>query len=229
MKTIGILGGMSAASTQIYYRELCDQTQKRLGGLHSPDLLIRSLDFARIEELQVQGEWEAAGGILNEEALALERGGADLLILATNTMHKLADRMMAGVGIPLVHIADATAEAIAKAGLKAPGLMATAFTMEQSFYTDRLVAAGLKPVIPDDADRAETHRVIYEELCKNVTTAESETAYIAIARRLMEAGADSLILGCTEVGMLLNQGNVPAPVFDTTLIHCTAALDSALA
>ena len=228
MRTIGILGGMSAASTQIYYRELCTLTRERLGGLHSPELLIRSLDFARIEALQMKGEWAAAGAILNEEAKALERGGAALIVLATNTMHKLADEMMAGVSIPLVHIAEATAGAIKSAGLASPGLMATAFTMEQSFYTDRLVAAGLRPVIPDDGDRAETHRIIYEELCKDVTTRESEAAYVAIAERLAAKGADSLILGCTEVGMLLNQGNVPVPVFDTTLIHCATALDLAL-
>lgn len=228
MKTIGILGGMSAASTQIYYRELCDLTRKRLGGLHSPELLIRSLDFARIETLQKKGEWEAAGILLNAEAKALERGGADLLVLATNTMHKLASQMMEGVTIPLIHIADATAQAIRSANLKSPGLMATAFTMEQSFYTDRLIAAGLKPIIPNKDDRAEIHRIIYDELCKDVTTAQSEAAYVAIANRLAEAGADCLILGCTEVGMLLNQGNVRMPVFDTTLIHCAAALDRAL-
>jgi len=220
---------MSAASTQTYYRELCDLTRNRLGGLHSPELLIRSLDFARIETLQMKGEWNAAGAILNEEAKALERGGADLIVLATNTMHKLASEMMAGVGIPLIHIADATAEAINFAKLSAPGLMATAFTMEQSFYVDRLVAAGLNPVLPNSDDRAETHRIIYEELCKDITTGESEAAYVAIANRQVETGADSLILGCTEVGMLLHQDNVPVPVFDTTLIHCTAALDRALA
>jgi len=228
MKTIGILGGMSAASTQIYYRELCRLTQERLGGLHSPELLIRSLDFAAIEELQMAGAWDRAGQILNREAKALERGGADLLILATNTMHKLADQMMDGVGIPLLHIAEATAEAIHAAGLKRPGLMATAFTMEQDFYTGRLVTSGLSPLVPDDADRAETHRIIYEELCKDIVTAESEAAYVGIAELLIGRGADCLILGCTEVGMLLNQGNVPAPVFDTTLIHCRVALDRAL-
>lgn len=228
MKTIGILGGMSAASTQIYYRELCDQMRARFGGLHSPEVLIRSLDFARIEALQVRGEWDAAGVILNAEAKALERGGADLLILATNTMHKLADQMMQGVDIPLLHIADATAGAIWEKGLSAPGLMATSFTMEQSFYTDRLRAAGLSPVLPNDADRAEVHRIIYEELCKDITLEKSRAAYVSIAERLVEQGADCLILGCTEVGMLLNQGNVTVPVFDTTLIHCTAALDLAL-
>lgn len=228
MKTIGILGGMSAASTQIYYRELCRLTQERLGGLHSPELLIRSLDFSGIEQLQMAGDWDRAGSVLNREAKALERGGADLLILATNTMHKLADQMMENVSIPLLHIADATAEAIHAAGLKRPGLMATAFTMEQDFYTGRLKDSGLEPLIPDYADRAETHRIIYEELCKDIVTAESEAAYVEIAERLFSVGADCLILGCTEVGMLLNQNNVDVPVFDTTLIHCRVALDRAL-
>lgn len=228
MKTIGILGGMSAVSTQFYYSELCRLTRERLGGLHSPQLLIRSLDFAEIETLQVKGAWEVAGCILNEEAKALERGGADFVILATNTMHKLADRMMEGVEIPLLHIADATAQAIREAGLQRPGLMATAFTMEQGFYTDRLVSAGLTPILPVPTDRTETHRIIYEELCKDITAKQSEAEYVKIAGRLAGAGADSLILGCTEVGMLLHQGNVSVPVFDTTLIHCAAALDQAL-
>ena len=229
MKTIGILGGMSAASTQIYYRELCDLTRARLGGLHSPELLIRSLDFAAIETLQMSGKWEEAGAVLNREAKALEHGGAELLILATNTMHKLADQMMAGVTIPFIHIADATAKAITAQGLKAPGLMATAFTMEQAFYTERLVEHGLDPMVPGDEDRAETHRIIYEELCKDVVTDPSRQAYEAIAGRLVAQGVDSLILGCTEVGMLLNQTNVAVPVFDTTLIHCETALEFALA
>lgn len=228
MKTIGILGGMSAASTQIYYRELCELARRRLGGLHSPELLIRSLDFAGIEALQMRGEWDAAGALLNAEAKALERGGAELLILATNTMHKLAELMMADVKIPFIHLADATAQEIIAKRLKSPALTGTAFTMEQSFYTDRLVAAGLSPVLPGAEDRAEIHRIIYEELCKNITSPESEAAYVAIAERLVQAGADSLILGCTEVGMLLNQDNVSVPVFDTTLIHCRAALDAAL-
>jgi aspartate racemase len=228
MKTIGILGGMSAVSTQIYYRELCNRTRERLGGLHSPELLIRSLDFANIEALQMAGEWERAGEILNREAMALERGNADFIILATNTMHKLADHMMQGVSIPLLHVADATAARIQQQGLRKPGLMATAFTMEQSFYTERLVAAELTPIIPEAPDRAETHRIIYEELCCDILIKESEAAYIAIAQRLVDRGADCLILGCTEVGMLLNQSNVSVPVFDTTLVHCDAALTMAL-
>lgn len=150
-------------------------------------------------------------------------------MLATNTMHKLADEMMAGVSIPLLHIADATAAAIRAAGLRRPGLMATAFTMEQGFYTDRLRAAGVMPVLPDAADRAETHRIIYQELCRDIIRDDSRSVYVGIAERLVQAGADSLILGCTEVGMLLTAGNVPVPVFDTTLIHCAAAIDLALA
>lgn len=224
MKTLGILGGMSAASTQIYYRELCRLAAERLGGLHSPELLIRSVDFADIEALQMSGEWEKAGERLNAEAKALERGGAELLILATNTMHKVAAHMMDGVGIPLLHIADATASRIAAAGLRSPGLMATAFTMEQSFYTDRLAAAGLDVILPDDADRAETHRIIYDELCRQIVSEASRQVYVGIAERLVARGADCLILGCTEVGMLLDQGNVSVPVFDTTLVHCEAAM-----
>lgn len=192
MKTIGILGGMSAASTQTYYREICDLTRNRLGGLHSPELIIRSLDFTLIEVLQTRGEWDSAGKILNREAKALERGGAECLILATNTMHKLAEEMMQDVSIPLLHIADATAASVKAKGLQSPGLMATAFTMEQAFYSDRLIAAGLVPIIPERADRVETHRII------------------------------------TEVGMLLNQSNVSVPIFDTTLVHCEAALTFAL-
>lgn len=228
MRTIGILGGMSAASTQTYYRELCRLVRERLGGLHSPELLIRSLDFAVIEAAQAAGDWDGAGRILNREALALERGGANFIVLATNTMHKVADQMMQGVGIPLLHIADATATAINQQGLKRPGLMATTFTMEQDFYTARLRAAGLEPVIPDAADRAETHRIIYEELCREVVKPESEQAYRGIASRLVDRGADCLILGCTEVGMLLHAGNVSVPVFDTTLMHCEAAVERAL-
>jgi aspartate racemase len=229
MKTIGILGGMSAASTQIYYQQLCALTQARLGGLHSPELLIRSLDFARIEQLQKADQWAQAGLILNAEAKALERAGAQILVLATNTMHKLADAMMQGVTIPLLHIADATAQTITAQGLSRPGLMATAFTMEQSFYTDRLKAAGLDPILPDAPDRATTHRIIYEQLCRGIVTPDSRATYVAIAERLIQSGADSLILGCTEVGPLLNQGNVRVPVFDTALIHCAKALDLAMA
>lgn len=228
MKTIGILGGMSAASTQIYYRELCRLTRESLGGLHSPELLIRSVDFDEIEKLQASSDWDAAANILNEKAIALERGGADLLIMATNTMHKVTDKILDGVSIPFIHIADATATAILDSGFRRPGLMATAFTMEQNFYTDRLTARGLLPTIPEADDRAETHRIIYDELCRAVVRKESRLTYELIAQRLIDRGCDCLILGCTEVGMLLNQNNVGVHVFDTTLVHCKAALQAAL-
>ncbi|MEM6486780.1 MAG: amino acid racemase [Pseudomonadota bacterium] len=229
MKTIGLIGGMSAASTALYYERLNAGVQARLGGLHSADILLRSVDFAPVAALQAAGDWAAAGALLNREALRLAHAGADFLLLATNTMHKVAERMMAGVPVPLIHIADATAAAVIAAGHRRPALMATAYTMEQDFYTGRLRAAGLDPLIPDEADRAETHRVIYEELCRTVIRAESRAAYEGIAARLAAAGADSLILGCTEVGLLLGPDNAPLPVFDTTLIHCDAALDRALA
>jgi len=229
VKTIGILGGMSAASTALYYEALNRGARDRLGGLHSAQLLIRSLDFAVIEEMQAAGDWAGAGRLLNREARALQAGGAELLILATNTMHKLAGPMLEGVSIPFLHIADATAAAIGAAGLARPGLMATAYTMEQTFYTDRLRAAGLTPMLPGPEDRAATHRIIYEELCRDIVREESRAAYEGIAMRLAKRGADCLILGCTEVGLLLDAGNVPVPVFDTTRIHCAAALEMALA
>ncbi len=228
MKTIGILGGMSAASTQLYYRELCSLTQASMGGLHSPELLIRSLDFAVIEALQAEDRWEEAGERLNQEALALERGGAEILGLATNTMHKVAKTMMRGVSVPLVHIAEATASRISSLQRSRPGLMATRFTMEQPFYIERLQDRGLTPVIPFADDRDTIHRVIYDELCQGVITPESEAEYVAIADRLVDQGADCLILGCTEVGLLLNASNVSVPVFDTTLIHCEALLAAAI-
>lgn len=220
---------MSAASTQLYYAYLCELTKEQLGGLHSPDLLIRSVDFARVESLQMSNNWKTAGTLLNEEAKRLQDGGAQLLILATNTMHKLADEMMQGVNIPMIHIADATAKAIQKAELTRPGLMATRFTMEQRFYLDRLQAAGLDAVVPVEEDRETIHTIIYEELCKNVIYSTSQRSYEIMAQRLIDNGCDSLILGCTEVGMLLGSQNVSVPVFDTTKLHCEAALAAALA
>lgn len=230
MRTVGILGGMSCQSTALYYARLNASVQRRLGGLHSASLLIRSLDFAVVEALQSQGDWERAGALLNREALALERGGAEVLLLATNTMHKVVDRMMDSVTIPLLHVGDATAAAICEAGHTRAGLLATAYTMEQTFMTDRLRAAGLTPVLPNGVDRAMTHRIIYDELCKGVVREQSRAAYVGIAERLVrDGGADCLILGCTEVGMLLDSSNVSVPVFDTAHIHCDRAIELALA
>lgn len=228
MKTIGILGGMSAASTQIYYRYLTQLTRARLGGLHSPDLLIRSVDFDPIAKMQAADDWQGAARQLNAAAQQLQRGGAEVLIMATNTMHKVVDQVMQNVSIPLIHIADATAARIVAAGHRAPGLIATAFTMEQTFYLGRLGDHGLAPIIPAKADRDLVHQVIYAELCQDITTDASRASYARIAADLQVMGADCLILGCTEVGMLLGPHNVTLPLFDTTLIHCEAALDFAL-
>ncbi|MEM9781071.1 MAG: aspartate/glutamate racemase family protein [Pseudomonadota bacterium] len=228
MKTIGLIGGMSAASTALYYDRLNAGVRQRLGGLHSAEIIMRSLDFAPIAEMQAAGDWAGAGALLNREALRLQHAGAAMLLLATNTMHKVVDRMMAGVAVPLIHIAHATASALIAAGHRRPALMATAYTMEQDFYLDGLRHHGLSPLVPDGPDRAETHRIIYDELCQGTITAESRKAYEGIAERLAVAGADSLILGCTEVGLLLSAENAALPVFDTTAIHCDAALDLAL-
>lgn len=229
MKRIGILGGMSAASTQLYYAQLCELVGQRLGGLHSPELLIRSIDFAPMAELQAQGDWETAGEMLNREMQALVAGGAEILLLATNTMHKVAEEMLEGISVPFVHIGDSTARAIRDRGLCRPGLMATAFTMEQPFYLDRLRSFGLHPLVPESDDRAEVHRIIYDELCRGNVTDASRRTYEDVAARLVKSGADSLIFGCTEVGMLLSQDTVAVPVFDTVAIHCEAAIDAALA
>ncbi len=230
MKTIGIVGGMSCESTALYYERLNAQARARLGGLHSAECVIWSVDFAEIEEMQASGDWAAAAARLVDVARRLEDAGAEVLVLATNTMHKVADAIESVVTVPFVHIADATADAIVDAEFSRPGLMATAYTMEQDFYVGRIRKRyGLDVRVPGDDDRAETHRIIYDELCKGVRLDESRDIYRAIARRLVEGGADSLILGCTEVGMLLGEGDVAVPVFDTTLIHADRALDLALA
>jgi aspartate racemase len=229
MKTIGIIGGMSCESTALYYNRLNAEARRRLGGLHSAECVIWSVDFARIETMQAAGDWDRAGAELARIGVALEHAGAGLLVIATNTMHKVAEAVRRATRVPLIHIAEATAARIVAAGHRRPGLMATAYTMEQDFYTGALRAAGLDPMIPEAGDRAETHRIIYDELCRGITRSASRAAYEAIAARLAARGADCLILGCTEVGMLLNADNVAAPVFDTTLIHADAALDAALA
>lgn len=228
MRRIGVLGGMSAASTRVYYDLMCDMVQTRRGGLHSPDLLIRSLDFAPIAKAQAAGDWDGLGRMLRREAETLVAGGAEILILATNTMHKLWAPMTEGLDADCIHIADATAAAVRAAGHSRAGLMATAFTMEQDFYTGRLAAGGVETIVPAPEDRAETHRIIYEELCRFDCRPESETAYTGIAERLATRGASCLILGCTEVGLLLNAGNAPLPIFDTTRIHCAAAIAAAM-
>jgi aspartate racemase len=229
MKVIGLIGGMSCESTAHYYARLNERVRAALGGLHSAEILMWSVDFAPIAEMQAEGRWQDAGRQLAGIAKRLEQAGADAIVLATNTMHKVADTIEAAVGIPFLHIADATALKIHAAGLRRPAIMATRFTMEQDFYTGRLSDKfGLEPITPDEADRSLVHGIIYDELCVGRVTDASRAAYVEVAKRLAAKGADCLVLGCTEVGMLLNEGNSPLPIFDTTLIHADAAVNFAL-
>jgi aspartate racemase len=229
MKVIGLIGGMSCESTAHYYKHLNDRVRAHLGGLHSADILMWSVDFAPIAQMQEENRWQEAGAYLAAIGQRLEQAGAEVLVLATNTMHKVADTIEASTGIPLIHIADATAREIQLAGKRKPAILATRFTMEQEFYTGRLREKfGLDVVVPEEADRALVHKIIYDELCLGIITETSRQAFVEVARRLAARGADCLILGCTEVGMLLDAGNAPLPVFDTALIHAEAAVDFAL-
>ena len=227
MRPIGILGGMSWVSTAHYYATLNRMVAERMGGLHSARILLNSVDFAPIARMQREDDWSGAGAVLAEAAQGLERAGAGLIVIAANTMHLVADQVAAAVDLPLIHIADATSDAIRAAGLTRPGLIATAYTMERRFYLDRLEAAGLAPLVPDAPLRTELHRIIFDELVRDEVREDSRRIYEDAAAALVAAGADCIILGCTEVGLLLNAGNVPAPVFDTVEIHCRAALDAA--
>ena len=230
MRLLGLIGGMSWESTAIYYRLLNEIARERLGGLHSARVLLWSVDFAEVAELQHRGDWAAAGDLLAEAARRLEGAGAEALVLCTNTMHKLADELQGAVRIPLLHIADATGAALTAARRRRPALLGTRFTMEQPFYAERLRARyGLEPMVPDEAGRAMVHDVIYEELCRGIVRAESKERYLAEIRRLRAAGADAVILGCTEIVMLIGQDDLDLPVFDTTRLHAEAAMDVALA
>lgn len=230
MKILGLIGGMSWESTAIYYRLLNEIVRERLGGLHSAKLLLWSFDFAEIAERQHAGDWEGAGALLVQAARRLEASGAEGLLICTNTMHKLADAVQAAISIPLIHIADATAHAVVGAGVKRPALLATRFTMEQDFYKGRLADKyGLEPVVPGQAGRDMVHRVIYDELCQGIVKPESKSAYLdEVGRLRRDESIDSVIMGCTEITMLIGQGDFDIPVFDTTRIHAEAAVDFAL-
>jgi aspartate racemase len=229
MKVIGLIGGMSCESSAHYYARLNGRVRDVLGGLHSAEILMWSVDFAPIALMQAEGRWREAGARLAAIAKRLEAAGADVIVLATNTMHKVADTIEAAIGIPFLHIADATAEKIREAGKRRPAIMATRFTMEQDFYTGRLREKfGLEAISPDEHDRTLVHQIIYDELCVGRDSEISRAVYVDVARRLAAKGADCLVLGCTEVGMLLNERNAPLPIFDTTLIHADAAADFAL-
>ena len=230
MKVIGLIGGMSWESTVPYYRLINEGVKARLGGLHSAKIVLYSVDFAEIERLQHRGEWDEAGALLADAARALERAGADFVVLCTNTMHKVAPAIEAAVAIPLLHIADPTAAAIHQAGLSCVGLLGTRFTMEQDFYRARLTDRhGIDVVIPDDDDRALVHRVIYEELCLGRVEEASRLAYRDVIQRLVAQGAQGVILGCTEISTLVGVEDAAVPLFDTTGLHAAAAVQVALA
>lgn len=230
MKTIGLIGGMSWESTVPYYRLINEGVKQRLGGLHSAKLVLYSVDFHEIERLQHAGRWDEAGAQLAAAGRAVQAAGADFLVLCTNTMHKVAAAIEAAASIPLLHIADPTAQAIRQAGIQTVGLLGTRFTMEEDFYRGRLTEQhGLKVLIPDADDRAVVHRVIYEELCLGITREASRAAYRAIIARLVAQGAQGIVLGCTEIGLLVSAEDSPVPLFDTTALHAASAVDFALA
>jgi aspartate racemase len=228
MRTIGLIGGMSWESTASYYRFANEIVRDRLGGLHSARLLLSSVDFAEVEELQSSGRWDEAGALLAAEARRLETAGADLLVLCTNTMHKVAPAIEEAVSIPLLHLGDATAAAVRAAGLHTIGLLGTGFTMSQDFYRDRIESHGLSVLVPDTDDQALVHRVIYEELCLGVVRDESRAAYVEVVDRLIAAGAEGIILGCTEIELLIGPDDLEVPSFPTTRIHVEAAVAAAM-
>ena len=229
MKTIGLIGGMSWESTVSYYRFINEAVKERLGGLHSARCVLYSVDFAEVEALQRAGHWTGATEFLLAAARSVEGAGADLLLLCTNTMHKVAEALQAGLRIPLLHIADATAQDVIRAGVRRVGLLGTRFTMEEDFCRGRLARQfGLEVVIPEAADREEVHRVIYDELCVGCLRPESRVKLRGILERLARQGAEGIILGCTELGLLIGDTDSPVPLFDTTRIHARAAVEIAL-
>jgi aspartate racemase len=229
VKTIGLIGGMSWESTIPYYRHINETVKQRLGGLHSAKVLLFSVDFHDIEQLQHAGKWDEAGAVLADAARVLERAGADLIVVCTNTMHKVAPAIQAAVRIPLLHIADPTARAIKQAGLHTVGLLGTRFTMEQAFYRDRLQHDhGINVLVPDAADRETVHRIIYKELCLGLVKDASRDTYRAAIARLVAQGAQAVILGCTEISLLVGPEDAAVPLFDTTAIHAQAAAEFAL-
>lgn len=229
MKTIGLIGGMSWESTVPYYRDINLVVKERLGGLHSARLILYSVDFHDIERLQHAGRWDEAGDMLADAAASLAAAGADFLVVCTNTMHKVAGAIEQAVSIPLLHIADPTAEAITQAGFRRVGLLGTRFTMEQDFYRSRLESAhGIEVLVPPQDDREDVHRIIYDELCLGVIAEPSREIYRGVIARLVERGAEAVILGCTEIGLLVGESDSPIPLFDTTRLHARSAALHAL-
>ncbi len=229
MRTIGLLGGMSWESTELYYRVINERVRERLGGFSSARIVMISVDFAEIERMQVAGDWATAGEALATDARRLEATGADLIVLCTNTMHRVADAIEAAVSVPLLHIADVAAQAVTSAGVRTIGLVGTRFTMEQPFYIERLAAAGLEVLVPEGDDRTTVHDIIYSELVRGVVTAESRAAYRAVIDDLVQRGAEGIVLGCTEIELLVTRHDSAVPVFATTRLHARTAADWAIA
>ena len=219
MKTIGLLGGMSWESTVTYYRIINETVKEELGGLHSARIVLYSVDFAEIERFQADGEWARSAETLGAAAQSLEKAGADFFALCTNTMHKVAPEIQTGVKIPLLHIADATAEELRKRGVSRVALLGTKYTMTQDFYRDRIAAAGIEVLIPGERDVERVNRIFYEELCLGIVSESSRREYVQIIAQLGEAGAEGVILGCPEIGLLVRHADTPLPVFDPTRIH----------
>jgi len=229
MKRIGLLGGMSWESSIEYERIINEEVRKRLGGVHSADLIVRSYDFAQIEKLQESDRWNEAGDLLAADAAQLEAAGAELIVLCTNTMHKVAESIEAAISVPFLHLADATADAVSKAGITTVALLGTRYTMEQDFYRARLESYGLSVLIPEEPERTMIHDVIFSELVRGVVTEESKRQYLTAIGSLLERGAEGVIAGCTEIELLVGADDVACPYFPTTRLHALSAVDFALA
>ncbi|PGQ98581.1 aspartate/glutamate racemase family protein [Bacillus cereus] len=228
MKTIGLIGGMSWESTSEYYRIINEEIKERLGGLHSAKCLINSVDFEEIERCQSSGDWDGAGEILGNAAYSLQKGGADFIIICTNTMHKVVGKIKAKIDIPVLHIADATAKEIKRKNIQKVGLLGTKYTMEQDFYKSRIEEHDIKVIVPSEKNRKEINKVIYTELCLGKIVSQSREYYKRVIEELVQKGAQGIILGCTEIGLLIKQENVSVPIFDTTHIHAIEAVKVAL-
>lgn len=229
MRCIGLLGGMSWESSVLYERLINEGVRARLGGVHSADLIVRSYDFAVIEALQAADDWDGAGALLAADARRLQDGGAELIVLCTNTMHRVAPAIEAAVTVPFLHLADATAAAVRTAGLRTVALLGTRYTMEHAFYRDRLAAHGIEALVPEEPDRTTVHEVIYGELVRGVVSPTSKAAYLTVIERLLARGAEGVIAGCTEIELLVGPEDVTVPYFPTTRLHADAAVAAALA
>ncbi|MGE7760285.1 aspartate/glutamate racemase family protein [Peribacillus sp. NPDC097895] len=228
MKTIGLIGGMSWESSLEYYRIINEQVKNKLGGLHSAKCILYSVDFEEIERYQAQGDWESSGKLLGDVAQSLEKAGAEIIVICTNTMHKVIEYIEEKVSLPILHIADSTANQIQKAGIRTVGLLGTKYTMEQDFYKTRIEFNGIKVLIPNDEERKVINKVIYEELCLGEIQQSSRDYYKKVIKRLVDDGAEGIILGCTEIGLLVKPEDSEVPLFDTTVIHAVESVNMAL-